>query len=173
MGRKKATLIIAIIIGIANIFVSLGFGPMKGFQIPWLYYGSTEFYGLYDWLDCFSGYVLMPLGCILVCLFVSKIWGWKKYEAELTQDGRDGGITLWNKISAYVIIPLFMVIVIQDIKRGGATVVTPPVVFSLLTQLSCEPGCNACAVWRIWPPVSQSPAGRRQCRVLSFPGRPR
>ena len=115
MGRKKATLIIAIIIGIANIFVSLGFGPMKGFQIPWLYYGSTEFYGLYDWLDCFSGYVLMPLGCILVCLFVSKIWGWKKYAAELTQDGRDGGITLWNKISAYVIIPLFMVIVILNV----------------------------------------------------------
>ena len=70
---------------------------------------------LYDWLDCFSGYVLMPLGCILVCLFVSKIWGWKKYEAELTQDGRDGGITLWNKISAYVIIPLFMVIVILNV----------------------------------------------------------
>lgn len=115
MGRKKATLIIAIIIGIANIFVSLGFGPMKGFQIPWLYYGSTEFYGLYDWLDCFSGYVLMPLGCILVCLFVSKVWGWKKYEAELTQDGRDGGITLWDKISAYVIIPLFMVIVILNV----------------------------------------------------------
>ena len=115
MGRKKATLIIAIIIGIANIFVSLGFGPMKGLQIPWLYYGSTEFYGLYDWLDCFSGYVLMPLGCILVCLFVSKVWGWKKYEAELTHDGRDGSINLWNKISAYVIIPLFMVIVILNV----------------------------------------------------------
>ena len=115
MGRKKATLIIAIIIGIANIFVSLGFGPMKGLQIPWLYYGSTEFYGLYDWLDCFSGYVLMPLGCILVCLFVSKVWGWKKYEAELTHDGRDGSINLWNKISAYVIIPLFMIIVILNV----------------------------------------------------------
>lgn len=115
MGRKKATLIIAIIIGIANILVSLGFGPLKNFQIPWLYYGSTEFYGLYDWLDCFSGYVLMPLGCILVCLFVSRVWGWKKYEAELTNDGQFGKITLWDKISAYVIIPVFMVIVILNV----------------------------------------------------------
>ena len=115
MNRKKATVIMAIIIGIANIFVSLGFGPMNGFKLPWLYYGSTEFYGLYDWLDCFSGYVLMPLGCILVCLFVSRVWGWKKYEAELTHDGRDGKLTLWDKISAYVIIPLFMIIVILNV----------------------------------------------------------
>ena len=115
MGRKKATIIMAIIIGIANIFVSLGFGPMNDFKLPWLYYGSTEFYGLYDWLDCFSGYVLMPLGCILVCLFVSRVWGWKKYEAELTHDGRDGKLTLWDKVSAYVIIPLFMIIVILNV----------------------------------------------------------
>lgn len=115
MNRKKATIIMAIIIGIANIFVSLGFGPMSSFKLPWLYYGSTEFYGLYDWLDCFSGYVLMPLGCILVCLFVSRVWSWKRYEAELTHDGRDGKLTLWDKISAYVIIPLFMIIVILNV----------------------------------------------------------
>ena len=115
MDRKKATIIMAIIIGIANIFVSLGFGPMSDFKLPWLYYGSTEFYGLYDWLDCFSGYVLMPLGCILVCLFVSRVWNWKRYGAELTHDGRDGEINLWDKISAYVIIPLFMIIVILNV----------------------------------------------------------
>lgn len=115
LGRKKATVLLTGIIGIGNILVALGFGPMSNFKLPWLYFGSTASYGLYDWLDCFSAYVLMPLGCILVCWFTSRVWKWKAYEAELTNNGKYGKVSKWDKCCICVMIPLFMVIVILNV----------------------------------------------------------
>lgn len=115
LGRKKATVLLSLIIGVGNIFVSLGFGPMSDFKLPWVYFGSTAAYGLYDWFDCFSAYVLMPLGCILVCLFTWRVWKWKDYEAELTNGGRNGRVTAWDKICTCVMVPLCMVIVILNV----------------------------------------------------------
>lgn len=115
MGRKKAVIIAAIIIGIGNIFVSLGFGPLSNFKLPWPYAGGIEMYGLYDWFDCFSGYLLLPLGCLLVCIFTAKVWGWKGYEKELTADGRDGRLTVLDKLCTCVIVPVFMIIVLLNV----------------------------------------------------------
>ena len=115
LDRKKATMLLTVIIGIGNILVALGFGPMSNFKLPWFYFGSTASYGLYDWLDCFSAYVLMPLGCIVTCLFVACAWKWKDYEAELTNDGKNGHITMWDKLCTCVLVPLFMVIVILNV----------------------------------------------------------
>ncbi len=115
LGRKKATVTTAVIIGVLNILVSLGFGPMSDFKLPWPYVGQIDHYGLYDWFDCFSGYVLLPLGCLLVCIFVVKVWKWGPYEKELTADGRDGKLTAWDKVSAVVIVPLCMVIVLLNV----------------------------------------------------------
>ncbi len=63
MGRKKGIIVFAIIVLIGNIFVSLGFGPLSNFKLPWPSFQGIEMYGLYDWLDCFTGYLLLPLGC--------------------------------------------------------------------------------------------------------------
>ncbi|MBR2928841.1 MAG: sodium-dependent transporter [Oscillospiraceae bacterium] len=115
LERKKATMLLTGIIGVGNILVALGFGPMSNFKLPWLYFGSTASYGLYDWLDCFSAYVLMPLGCILVCWFTSRVWKWKDYEAELTNGGKFGKVSKWDKFCICVMVPLFMVIVILNV----------------------------------------------------------
>lgn len=115
LGRKKATMLLTGIIGVGNILVALGFGPLSNFKLPWLYFGSTASYGLYDWLDCFSAYVLMPLGCILVCWFTSRVWKWKDYEAELTNGGKFGKVSKWDKFCICVMVPLFMVIVILNV----------------------------------------------------------
>lgn len=115
LGRKKATLLLTGIIGLGNILVALGFGPMSNFKLPWFYFGSTVSYGLYDWLDCFSAYLLMPLGCILVCWFTSRVWKWKGYEAELTNDGANGHVSKWDKFCICVMVPLFMLIVILNV----------------------------------------------------------
>lgn len=72
-------------------------------------------YGLYDWLDCFTGYLLLPLGCWLVCLFVAKVWGFKEYEKELTNNGKYGRLTLYDKVLTIVVVPVFMVIVILNV----------------------------------------------------------
>ena len=59
--------------------------------------------------------MLLPLGCLLTCFFVWKVWGWKEYEKELTVDGRDGKLTLWNKTLTVIIVPLFMIIVLLNV----------------------------------------------------------
>lgn len=115
LGRKKGTILTSIIIGIGNIFVSLGFGALSGVQIPWLDVSGVTRYGLYDWLDCFTGYILLPLGCWLICLFIAKVWGFGEYEKELTNNGKYGRITLYNKILTIVVVPVFMVIVILNV----------------------------------------------------------
>ena len=115
MGRKKAIILNAIVIGLGNILVSLGFGPLKNVTIPWPSFGGVEYYGFYDWLDCFTGYLLLPLGCLLTCFFVWKVWGWRDYEKELTAAGRDGKLTGWNKFLTVFLVPVFMVIVLLNV----------------------------------------------------------
>lgn len=115
LGRKKATLLVAAIIGTGNIIVSLGFGALSGIQIPWIDYTGIVYYGLYDWLDCFTGYILLPLGCCLICLFIAKVWGFDNYEKELTNNGHFGHITLFDKILTIAVVPAFMIIVILNV----------------------------------------------------------
>ena len=115
MGRKKAVLTSATLIGVGNILVSLGFGVLSSVKLPWPSFGGVEFYGFYDWFDCFSGYLLLPLGCLLVCIFTWKVWKWEQYEKELTANGRDGALKKWDKILITVIIPLFMIIVLLNV----------------------------------------------------------
>ncbi len=114
-GRKRAVLISSIIIAIGNILVSLGFGLMSGFKLPWPYWGSVEYYGFYDWFDCFSGYVLLPAGCLLISIFIWKIWGWANYEKELSAGGRDGSLNKWTKFCLSVLAPVFMIIVLLNV----------------------------------------------------------
>ena len=115
MGRKRAIIAAALIIGIGNIFVSLGFGPLKNVALPWPSFGGIEYYGFYDWFDCFTAYLLLPLGCLLTCFFIWKIWGWKDYEKELTVNGRDGKLHRWNKFLIVFLVPMFMIIVLLNV----------------------------------------------------------
>lgn len=115
LGRKKATILLTVIIGIGNVLVALGFGPMSDFKLPWPYFGEIARYGLYDWLDCFSAYVLMTLGCIMVSLFVSRVWKWKDYEAELTNNGENGRLSKWDKFCVCFVVPALMVVVILNV----------------------------------------------------------
>ncbi len=115
MGRKKAVIITTLIIGLGNILVSLGFGLLSNVKLPWPSFTGIEFYGFYDWFDCFSGYVLLPLGCLLICMFTYKIWGWKKYEEQLSLNGEANDISIWKKINIVAIIPILMLIVFLNV----------------------------------------------------------
>lgn len=115
MRRRYAVLTSTIIIGLGNILVSLGFGPLKDVKLPWPSFGGIEYYGFYDWFDCFSGYVLLPLGCLLVCYFVARIWKFNNYEKELTADGRDGKLRSWDKWMTIVVVPALMIVVLLNV----------------------------------------------------------
>lgn len=115
MKRKNAVLTVSAIIFAGNILVSLGFGVMKNFKLPWPYATGIEHYGLFDWFDCFTGYVLLPLGCLLTCVYVAKVWGFKEYEKELFANGRDGKLSKFDKFLTTVVVPVFMVIILLNV----------------------------------------------------------
>lgn len=115
MSRRNATILTAVIIGAGNIFVSLGFGRLSWLKLPWIDANGFASYGLYDWLDMFTAYLLMPIGCILVCVFIAKVWGFKNYEKEVTNDGAFGHVTLFDKIRTVVLVPFFMIVILLTV----------------------------------------------------------
>ena len=97
IDHTKATVITVGLIFAGGILCSLsqGNGLLSNVSLPWWSYGSgVIYYNIYDWVDCFSGYVLLPLGCLLSAFYVVKVWGLKGYEAALTNDGRYGKLSL-------------------------------------------------------------------------------
>ncbi len=117
ISHKLATIITAAIIFVGGIFCSLsqGEGLLSGYLFPWWSYSSgVVHYNIYDWVDCFSGYVLLPLGCLLTCFYVVKIWGFEEYEKELTSNGRDGKLHKYDKFIIAVLVPLLTIVVILN-----------------------------------------------------------
>lgn len=117
MGHGKATWIFAIPLFIGGIFCSLsqGAGLLSGVRLPWWTFNQgVVYYNIYDWVDCFSGYVLLPLGCLMTSFYCCKIWGYKEYEKELTKDGRDGKLSKYDKFVMTVAVPILTIIVILN-----------------------------------------------------------
>lgn len=115
LNRIKAILLTFLIIGAGNVIVSLGFGILNHLKLPWLDANGASMLGLYDWLDTFTGYILLPLGCLLVCIFIAKIWGFREYEKELTNNGQFGKLTKFDKILTVLVVPVFMVIILLNV----------------------------------------------------------
>ena len=102
---------------IGGIFCSLsqGTGLLSGVKMPWWSFGSgVVYYNIYDWVDCLSGYILLPLGCLLTAFYVVKVWGFEGYEKELTKDGRDGKLSKYDKFVATFLVPILTIIVILN-----------------------------------------------------------
>ena len=50
------------------------------------------------------------------CAYTGKAaWGFEEYEKELTNNGKFGRITLYDKILTYIVVPVFMVIIILNV----------------------------------------------------------
>ncbi|MEF9916555.1 MAG: sodium-dependent transporter [Lachnospiraceae bacterium] len=114
ISHRKSTVITALIIYAGGVIVSLGFGVLSGVRIPWLDVNGISYFNIYDWLDTFTAYVLLPLGCLLTCFYVVKIWGLKEYEKELTNDGKYKKLNNFQKLLSIVVVPILMIIVILD-----------------------------------------------------------
>lgn len=117
MSHAKATWITAAFIMVGGVFCSLsqGYGLLSNVKLPWWAFGSgVVYYNIYDWVDCFSGYILLPLGCLLTAFYVVKVWGFEGYEKELTKDGRDGKLSKYDKFVATFLVPILTIIVILN-----------------------------------------------------------
>lgn len=117
ISHRKATVITALIIFAGGIICSFsqGNGILSHAKLPWWAFGSgVVYYNIYDWIDCFSGYVLLPLGCLLTTIYCCKIWGYKGYEEELTKGGRDGALSKWDRFVMTIVVPALTLIVILN-----------------------------------------------------------
>ena len=117
LNHKTATIGTALVIMVGAVVCSLsqGNGLLSGVKLPWWLFGDgIVYYNIYDWFDVCSGYLLLPLGCLLTAFYCCKVWGYKEYEKELTKDGRDGKLSKWDKFVMTVIAPALTLIVILN-----------------------------------------------------------
>ena len=78
-GRKKATIIVGVIMVALGSLSSLGYGPLAGVRII-----GMQFLDFFDFL---TNSVMMPIAAIAICLLVSRAIGVKKIEEEMLLEG--------------------------------------------------------------------------------------
>lgn len=102
LERKKVTIIMALVLFLIGIPCSLSQGPIMGeFHI----FG----YNFFDFMSFMAENVLMPLGGLLMCIFIGYVWGIDNIVKEITCDGRykfvsKGFFTVMIKYIAPVLI---------------------------------------------------------------------
>ena len=78
-GRKKATVIIAVIMVILGSLSSLGYGPLECVKVM-----GMQFLDFFDFL---TNSIMMPIAALATCLLISKVIGIKKIEEEMLLEG--------------------------------------------------------------------------------------
>ncbi|MEI3219341.1 MAG: hypothetical protein V8S08_06580 [Lachnoclostridium sp.] len=50
----------------------------------------------------------------MTAFYCCKKWGYKEYEKELTKNGRDGKLSMYDKVVMTVVVPILTLIVILN-----------------------------------------------------------
>ena len=79
ISRRKATVISTVIVTIFGILCTLSFGPLKEVHI-----GNLSIFGIFDYI---SSNILLPVGGILISIYVGWRFDRHLLEAELTNNG--------------------------------------------------------------------------------------
>ena len=91
LSRKASTWIVFAVTWIVGILCSLSFGRLSGISI----FGNS----IFNFLDKFSANFLMPLGALLIVLFV----GWKMKKPDVIDEFTNGGTLKGNlRISGFI-----------------------------------------------------------------------
>ena len=103
-GRKKATVLVGVIMLLLGSLSSLGYGPLANMKIL-----GMQFLDFFDFL---TTSVMMPIAAIAICLLVSKVIGVKRIEEEVLH----GESSFRRKKVFYIMIqylcPIFAVIIL-------------------------------------------------------------
>ena len=103
-SRKKATLIVGVIMIVLGSLSSLGYGPLAGITII-----GMQFLDFFDFL---TNSVMMPIAAIATCVFVSKVVGLQKIEEEvLLENGTFRRKKIFNCMIQYL-CPIFAAIIL-------------------------------------------------------------
>ncbi|MBN1366019.1 MAG: sodium-dependent transporter [Syntrophaceae bacterium] len=109
-SRKKASILMGIIIFIAGIPAALGYSIFNGFSFPGL---GTDILDTYDW---FANCLFLPVGGLLAAIFTGYVWGTKQAidEANKGKTGLAIG-KFWSFLIRYIIPLLIFGIIIMGI----------------------------------------------------------
>lgn len=102
--RRYACIILGILLFLVGVPSSLSLGLLKGVKI----FGMVFF----DLADFIASTILMPIGGLLLCIFIGWIWGSKKALKEVTNNGeiKFAASSLWEIAIKYV-VPIIIIIV--------------------------------------------------------------
>ena len=110
-ARQKATLVIAGVIFLVGVPASLSIGPWSSFHI-------LPNMGIFDTLDFISGKILLPLGGMLLAIFLGWVWGIKNAIKEATNDGKLTFplATVWTVLIKYIAPVAIAVVFFEGIR---------------------------------------------------------
>lgn len=80
MSRKNTIAIVVTGLFALSIPSTLSFGPLSDIKL-------IKGLGIFDSLSFLTDQILLPIGGMLICLFVAWVWGTKNAEKEITNDG--------------------------------------------------------------------------------------
>lgn len=108
--RKLVTGIVAVIVFLVGIPCSLANGPISDV----LFFGK---YNFFDFMSFLAENVLMPLGGLLMCIFIGYVWGTDKAEEEIVCGGKYKfkGKTFFNIMIKYIAPVMIFIIWINAI----------------------------------------------------------
>lgn len=81
LQRSKAIVFVTVGLFSLSIPSILSFGPLADIKL-------INGLGIFDSLDFLTNSILLPIGGILVCVFVAWVWGIKNAENEITTEGK-------------------------------------------------------------------------------------
>ena len=105
-GRKKATVVVGVIMITLGSLSALGYGPLAGVKII-----GMQFLDFFDFL---TNSVMMPIAAFTTCLLVSKVIGVKKIEEEVLHgEGTFRRKKIFNFMIKYL-CPIFAMIILAS-----------------------------------------------------------
>lgn len=109
ISRIKAVIITVSSTFLLTIPSVLGFGVWQDIQPL-----GFSFFGLFDFI---SGKILLPLGGILISVYVAYIWGFSNFMRETNEGAKNLKVTkLWGFLMKYVIPIIIFIILVQGLR---------------------------------------------------------
>ncbi|MGL5458249.1 MAG: hypothetical protein ACRDBY_01380, partial [Cetobacterium sp.] len=115
--RESSVVFLSIIVMIVASFNSLSFGSMSELKV---FMGMNFF----DFLGYLTDNILLPLGGLLLCIFVGYIWKKRELKNEITNQGRLKFklFNVWFYGVRYLGVQLLSLILLQSLGLTGESV---------------------------------------------------
>lgn len=99
MTRQKAVLLFSLLMFVIGIAASLSMGVWKDILIPFI---DGKSYAIFDLLDVITSYYLLPIGGLLMAIFIGFVWGLPNAVKEIKIGSTFPTEKLWSVLIKYI-----------------------------------------------------------------------